>query len=169
MGALAVGTNRRSISSGGLRVFPRGGVRILICGLSASLSGVEWQVGAPLSSARSRVLKSVGSFGRSAFHCAASLAVNRSNVSTAGDGLAQHAARSIHGQILLGIIAYLGSLTSEQYVQGAGAAVDRARGHERHDIHVPAQPQVHGGLEHRAARARAIALAVNDSHAAVAA
>src|SRR5271165_397707 len=112
MGALAVGVNKRSRSSGGVRVFPRVGVRSLICGLSASLSGVEWHVGAPWSSAKSRVLKSVGSFG-AVVHCAASLSVNSSNGSTAGDGPAQHAARSIHGQIFLGIIEYLGSLTSE--------------------------------------------------------
>src|SRR5271168_1834833 len=60
-------------------------------------------------------------------------------------------------------------LGPEQHVHGAGAAVDRARRNECHDIQVTAQPKVHRRFEYRAARARAISLAVDDSHAPVAA
>src|SRR5882672_3542578 len=84
MGVLPAGTNRSSISSGEVRAFPRGGARILICGLSASLLGVERHVGAPLSSRRSRVLKSLGALGWVEFHAAASPAVNKSNAGPAG-------------------------------------------------------------------------------------
>src|SRR6266404_2426703 len=58
---------------------------------------------------------------------------------------------------------------SEKYVHGAGTAVHGARRHECHDVREPAQPKVHGGFENWAARARAIALAMDDSHAAAAA
>ena len=59
-------------------------------------------------------------------------------------------------------------LRAQQHVDGAGAAVDGARGGECHDVQVTAQPEIHRDLEHRAARARAIALAVDDSDAAAA-
>jgi hypothetical protein len=57
---------------------------ILICGLSASLFAVERQVGVPLSSLKSRVLKSVDSVGLVPFHDAASLSVTSSKVTIGG-------------------------------------------------------------------------------------
>src|SRR6202034_2894779 len=59
-----------------------------------------------------------------------------------------------------------GDSGSEHHVHGAGAAIYGARGNERHDVHVTAQPEVHGDLEHGASSARTIALAVDDPHAA---
>src|SRR5882724_2054494 len=142
-----------SISSGAVKGRPRGGATIRICGLSASLSGVEWQVGAELLSRKSRVLKSFDSLGCTAFHAVASLSLTRSKVSAANDGVVTLAARiSRAAHALIGFIVYL-SLGSEKYVHGAGTAVHGARRNESHDVGEPAQPKVHGGFENRAARA----------------
>src|SRR3979409_153560 len=164
------------MSIGAMSGFPKFGATIFICGLSASLSALEWQLGVPLSSLRSRVLKSSGSFGPLRFQVAASLLVTRPNVALAARGPATGSAANVRTakpvnmklvpQIRIRLIIVTSDnywkLSSKQYIHGPGAAVDGPRRHKCHDFQVPAQPQVDGCLEHGAADARAVALAVDD-------
>src|SRR5580692_5554303 len=71
---------------GAIKGFSIVGSVILICGLSASLSAMEAQVGLALSALKSRVLKSVGSVGPTVLQLCASLSVTRSKVAPAGAG-----------------------------------------------------------------------------------
>ena len=57
-------------------------------------------------------------------------------------------------------------LGAQQDVDGAGAPVDGPGRGKRHDVEMAPQPEVHGDFENGAARAGAVAFAVNDTHAA---
>src|SRR5258708_7370940 len=54
---------------------------------------------------------------------------------------------------------------AKQYINRAGAAVDRSGGGKCHDVHMPAQPESYHRFEDRPACSRAMALAVHNSHA----